>query len=272
MMVLYTTGPEISLPGIKPYTFVASNISDANTLLDRAQRELDDRKNAVVNWRIDGRDVSAVHQEQRTFEMLALGDYVHVIDPEFAIDERVRLTEVQRNVTEPSDVRLKFEKRKQTLEDYLAEQAEKTEDLQGQQTDYLPDSRIYRGPGRTNPITDELDKVDDWEDGSSGNIDGGDISSDTIARLRLAKVIEDQTTSSYQLYQVKLLNHTDRSETSTTVDNCFVADDDADAMEVGDECLVLLPSRSQTDWHAVIINTQASVPSTFEYMIVNEGS
>lgn len=58
----------------------------------------------------------------------------------------------------------------------------------------------------------------------------------------LAQVETDQTSGGVQMYRVRLLSAVDKSLTSSYLDNCYVADDNADPLVTGQRVAVVAPS------------------------------
>lgn len=235
-MVVYSLGPPQGCSGFGSSVWKDERITTPGSLYTYAARKLDTLARPEIAYTITAADLAGVRLADH--EELSLGELVHVIDDDLAIDAWVRVVALERGLGEANDMALELDTRTRDATDYLADAIEATTDV---------------SPASGAPPAWQSDETD--EEGNA-LIDGAMIARGTLPETFLAEITEDQTTGSEQRYQVEILDPIDGSALteaqiealgldSATIDNAMVPDDTAPALSVGSRMPVKLPSTSQ---------------------------
>lgn len=243
-MAGYTISPANALPGFRANAITNEKITDATALLLWGWVQSGDYFFPSVQYQVDLSDFAAMEQTQQT--ALTMGEVIRIIDQVLGFDTYARVTELRKNLSDPSDISITISNAPRRIEDLITDIVEAVEDAKDNQTKELPADAIILDSS-VEPYT----TLDDWQavnptDSSkkTDKINGDKIDPSTLDRVCLAKVTANQSGAT-QLYKVKVLSLKDKKETSEEISNVIVGNESDDSLEVGQVVCVMIPSAAK---------------------------
>jgi len=172
----YRVMPPAAMPGNMVGMFQDGRIKYASTLKRYAKRQLQQRQQPEATYQLDAADLASVR-------LLAdsgarVGDRVRVVDENIGISILTYVSSAERDLNDPSKVKMEFETRWRTLADVLAEMVE---------DEVVPESPTVVAPTdiELGPDLEDLDAPPDtlaeWQwDEDPTKFDGAEIAPDTV--------------------------------------------------------------------------------------------
>ena len=168
--------PPAGWGGIYIGVMVEKSVTHPDTLLEWAKLRLAEVKDPEITYRIDTIDLSHSTELDYSFEALQLGSTVKIIDEDLGIDVSVIVVKIDHpDLTHPEKMNLELSTRTKDITDSLLEVYDR------QQFDHHVATNIGAG----NVVVKGVFTVIDWVTAGETTIDGGNITTETIAADRV---------------------------------------------------------------------------------------
>ncbi len=235
-----SVGQPVARIGTATGVAINNRIEDPVELMTWALQELERRNRERVSYRVTVENFDAIsyHPERE----ITLGAKQRLLDVDRAIDVSEYVVRIALALLRPADTVIELSE----LFDREPPEVAMAED-QDTVTTWLPDDKIYLDP-------EHEYSVDDWEykdmsdpegnpTGSTGEMDGDKIRAGTIPRVVPCKITEVTSATAPQRYKIEELDGDKNSLTpAVTYTDAFVADDNGEALSVGDYHTARIPS------------------------------